>query len=455
MLAVLRSTSCHKRFDVEGNQITNKCSRVHWERVIHTIPVSIKIYKIARKSVHGSDEKRRTPYNDHTLPKLMNDCKIDTVECHVLKIDDGEKKTNPENQPEYESLPGTDYYLQEAGYVYSTNSEHLLVKVETDSDEYGWGEVQAPVVPEVSAELITSLAGPLVLGKDPRNVEVLWDRMYDSMNIRGHFLGFMIDAMAAIDIALWDLRGKLLGQSVSALLGGKQRDRLPAYVTGGSISHLDEGFDGIKIGVHGPEDVPIEIDRDRIEDPSQIKVDNHWRFDSAHEAIVVDKHVEEFGAAFVEAPLIPEDISGAARISKSLDIPLALGESLRTVHDFRERIEQDAVDIGQPDINRTGITEGKRIVDLLDANGRPVAPHMSASLGPGIAATWHISSAAPNFEIQEHAVNLGPKANRFLDPGITIDEGTLVVPTEPGLGIDIDETAVESYRTEFSQVTTE
>jgi L-alanine-DL-glutamate epimerase-like enolase superfamily enzyme len=378
---------------------------------------------------------------------------IESIECYSVRIGEGDDDDIKFRSEERDTFPGTNYFLNEAGFVYSTCIEQLLVKVTAENGEHGWGEVQAPVVPDVPRRLIQDMLGPMVLGMDPLKTDEIWKRMYESMNIRGHFLGFMIDAMAGIDIALWDLKGKLLSESVATLLGGRQREQLSAYVTGGDLEHFDQGFGGIKVGVHGADDLPLSIDLDRAPSPAAVKVDNHWRFKSAHEAIRVNRRLEELGLGFIEAPLPPEDIDGAARVATALDVPVALGESLRTTHDFKIRLDREAFDIGQPDINRTGITEGRRIADLLDEHGRPTAPHVGGSLGVAMAATWQLSAAISNFGIQEHQHARFEASNGFLDPELSIEDGDLVVPEGPGLGIDVDEDALAPHVTASSRCT--
>ena len=243
----------------------------------------------------------------------------------------------------------------------------------------------------------------MLLAEGPVDVERLWDRMYESMNVRGHYQGFMIDAMAGLDIALWDLKGKILDAPVSSLLGSRRRDELSAYVTGpGENAHeyLTEGFIAIKIG-RVTDISDLDSVQGAVSDypPASLLVDHHWSMDAAHDAIRLGRQLEELGVGFVEAPLPPEDIDVAARVTDALDVPVALGESLRTTHDFKLRLQRNALDIAQPDVNRTGLTEGMRIAALVDAHRQPVAPHIGGSPSVAMIATWHLSSAIPNFLI--------------------------------------------------------
>ena len=368
---------------------------------------------------------------------------IESVESFVVKI--GGRETG---HPYYGE---TDYYPADS-CVYSSKFEQTLVKVTTESGLKGWGEVQAPVAPEVAATLIETLLGPMLLGEDPVAVERLWDRMYESMNVRGHYQGFMIDAMAGLDIALWDLKGRILDAPVSSLLGSRRRDELTAYVTGpdeDAHEYLTEGFSGVKVG-RVTDITDLDSIRTDLNDhpPESLLVDHHWSMDAAHEAIRLGRQLEEIGVGFIEAPLPPEDIDGAARITEALDVPVALGESLRTTHDFKLRLQRDAFDIAQPDINRTGLTEGMRIAELVDTYGRPVAPHIGGSLSIAMVATWHLSSALPNVLIQEHQPERFAASNEYLQSGIEIDSGRLPVPDGPGLGIDVAESALAPHITD-------
>jgi len=184
-------------------------------------------------------------------------------------------------------------------------------------------------------------------------------------------------------------------------------------------------------------------------------VDHHWSFDSAQEAISLGRELERIGVGFVEAPLPPADIDGAARVTRALDVPVALGESLRTTHDVKLRVERDAFDIAQPDINRTGLTEGMRISSFVDAHGRPVAPHIGGSLSVAMVATWHLSSAIPNFLVQEHQPARFAASNEYLQSPIELHDGTLPVPDGPGLGVDIDESALAPHVEETTVVRAE
>ncbi|MDF2625216.1 MAG: enolase, partial [Kosakonia cowanii] len=154
--------------------------------------------------------------------------KISRIDCFPLKI------TTPQAYlgGEVKASDSDYYYRPEYRCVYSRKMETCLVKITTDSGHVGWGEALAPVVPQVIAELITQLFAPLLTGQSPFASQVLNARMYDAMRDRGHITGYHIDALAAVDIALWDLKGQILNQPVYQLLGGAFREQIPCYVSG-------------------------------------------------------------------------------------------------------------------------------------------------------------------------------------------------------------------------------
>ena len=124
--------------------------------------------------------------------------------------------------------------------TYPDGEQTVLVRIETDSGLTGWGEAHAPYAPTVTQTLIVDLLAPLMLGQDPMASDVLWERMYAAMRLRGHNTGFTMEAIAGVDIALWDLRGQMTGQPIYALLGGPYRTRLPAYASGVPGANADD-----------------------------------------------------------------------------------------------------------------------------------------------------------------------------------------------------------------------
>ena len=357
----------------------------------------------------------------------------------------------------------TDYFIR-PGFptVYSRNNEALLVRIETDHGLVGWGEALAPVVPEAVAAIVVRLLRPLVLGADPCDVEVLWNRMYDSMRVRGHLTGLFIDAAAAVDIALWDLFGQAVKQPVSRLLGGRQRERLKVYHSGVAGNSPEErattarqlvaqGFRALKFHLgHSPSDdiASIAAAREAVGGDVALMLDTHWTY-SVNEAMQIGQKVEPYGLLFFEAPIIPEDTAGHAALAQALAVPIAIGEGERSRWQFLNLLQARAVDVAQPDIGRTGLTEGRRIAVLTEAFNVPVAPHVSTGLGIRFAATLHYGAALSNFLILEHQGKLLDAINASLTEPITVQGSEIVVPSGPGLGVTLKESAVSPYWTAY------
>jgi galactonate dehydratase len=355
------------------------------------------------------------------------------------------------------------HYILRGGFstVYSTHNEALLVRVETDDGRVGWGEALAPVVPEAVATLVTRLLRPLILGADPCDVEPLWNRMYNSMRVRGHLTGFFIDALAAVDIALWDLFGQVAQQPICRLLGGRQREKVRVYhsgVPGGTIAErvesaralVAQGFTAFKLhmGLGAGEDVAtVAALREALGPDVGIMLDGHWRY-SVKEALAIGQQIERHNAAFFEAPISPEDTAGHAALAQALAVPIAIGEGERTRWQFLSLLQARAVDIAQPDIGRTGLTEGRRIATLCEAFNVPVAPHVSTGLGIRFAATLHYSAALGNFYMLEYQGKLMESINASLTTPFAMEAGEVAVPEGPGLGVTPNEEAVAPYWTE-------
>lgn len=377
--------------------------------------------------------------------------KISHVECFPLKI-----------TPEQVYLGGdaagasTDYYYRpEYRCVYSRKMETCLVKITTDDGHVGWGEALAPVVPQVIAELITQLFTPLLIGHSPFSSAVLNSKMYDAMRDRGHITGYHIDALAAVDIALWDLKGKILNLPVWQLLGGAYRESIPCYVSGLPEPTLDarcalarrwqkKGFTAMKLalGYGVKEDIAnVRAIRETLGDDAQIFLDAHWNY-SVAQAAELATALHPLGLGFLEAPLLPEDISGHRELRAKSPVPIALGETERTRYQFKPFIEQRAADILQPDVGRTGISELMHIAALAETWNIQIAPHLSVGLGPCIAASIHVAAAIPNLFMLEYQPPVFAIANQLLNTPLICEQGHYQLPQTPGLGIDINEQRV-------------
>lgn len=377
--------------------------------------------------------------------------KISRIDCFPLKI------TTPQAYlgGEVKASDSDYYYRAEYRCVYSRKMETCLVKITTDSGHVGWGEALAPVVPQVIAELITQLFAPLLTGQSPFASQVLNARMYDAMRDRGHITGYHIDALAAVDIALWDLKGQILDQPVYQLLGGAFREQIPCYVSGLPEPDLparcalalrwqQKGFNAIKLalGYGVQQDIEnVRAIRDALGPHASLFLDAHWNYSVAQAAELANA-LHPLGVGFLEAPLLPEDIAGHRELRAKSPLPIALGETERTRYQFKPFIEQRAMDIVQPDVGRTGITELMHIASLAQTWNLQVAPHLSVGLGPCIAASIHVAAALPNLFMLEYQPPVFELANQLLDTPLVCEAGHYTLPQGAGLGIAINEARV-------------
>ena len=356
-----------------------------------------------------------------------------------------------------------DYYLRpEYRCPYSKNMETLLVKVTCSGGISGWGEALAPVLPDVAGRIISELFTPVLLGRDPLDRGVIWNMLYGLMRDRGYYSGFMVDAISAVDCALWDIAGKHFGVPVYKLLGGAYRTEIPAYISGLPVAGLDEkvalalswkekGFKAIKlqIGYGMDEDIRImRALREALGADFKLMIDAHWNYTVA-QAVKLAHRLEELDVEFLECPLNPENLAGYSELAATVSIPVTLGEADRTHWRYKDILDRNSCDIVQPDVGRCGISELMRISELAELYGKPVAPHLSVGQAGCIAATLHCDAAIYNFYgMQEYHPSILPVANEFLIDPIKCENGAFSIPEGAGLGIEFDEDKVRYYSSE-------
>jgi galactonate dehydratase len=330
--------------------------------------------------------------------------------------------------------------------LYSTNFETALIRVTLENGLYGWGEAQAPLAPEVSCEIVRLLLTPALVDADfdgsRSSIEALWDRMYSAMRVRGQTGGFMLDAISGVDLALWDLAGKIAQAPVYALLGGS-RVSMPAYVSGlpangrneAALRYRSQGFRKFKLFFDTPAEADFLRSMDAMPDGAQVAVDALWRFDLSA-ACTFGAELDARGALWFEAPMPPEDPIAHGQLAAAIHTPVAIGESYRTRYEIASFVRERAVEVLQPDLGRCGITEGLR---MAQAAGAPVVPHVSIAMGPQVAAALHFASALSQCTLVEYNPQVLEVANRFLRAPIAIEGDSYRVPSEPGLGVELNE----------------
>ena len=360
-------------------------------------------------------------------------------------------------------LPGTHYYIEPQWlHVYSTQTESCLVKITADDGTIGWGEAQSPITPQTTATLISTLLGPALLGQNLGDADKLYERLYYLMLARGHTGSFTMDAIAALDTAVWDIRGQREKRPIFDLLGGAKRRDLPAYVSGLRVSGLDDkiklarticddGYAGAKIftGASIAEaETEIRSIREAIPHDRFFAVDAICKYDLA-QALRLGAILDDVEAVWFEAPLDAEDVEGHATLARKIKTPVAIGETLRTVRQFEPWFKSGALGIAQPDVMRTGVTATMRIAARGAEQKVPTTLHVGVCTGIGMAATWQVAAALPESGLpQEHQFAPFEVANRFLKTPLEAREGKLIVPQRPGIGVEVDEAKVLSFATE-------
>jgi L-alanine-DL-glutamate epimerase-like enolase superfamily enzyme len=278
--------------------------------------------------------------------------------------------------------------------------------------------------------------------------------MYSTQRLRGYSNGFFTEAIAGVDLALWDILGKFSGQPVYQLLGGKYRSRIPTYkgIGGSSISALKEsaakaiaeGFGAVKMSLSkgaGTNDLNRVLETaESIRGKGQLLVDSLGGY-KLYEAVKVGRELDKAGVGWWEDPLTPDDTENYPKLADALDTPIVAGEELSNRFQFRDLFASKSVDIINPDVCRAaGITEMKRIAILADAHGIMWAPHVSTGTAPYVSASIHLACATPNFLIMEGGdIFAGPLGNRLLKQPFDWTPGYATVPERPGLGVEFDE----------------
>ena len=342
-----------------------------------------------------------------------------------------------------------------------------FLKIETDEGITGWGE---PVLEGRAHTVATAVdeLGDYLIGKDPALIEDHWTVLYRAGFYRGG--GVHMSALAGIDQALWDIKGKSLGVPVHALLGGQLRDRIRVYSWIGGDRPGDtanmardcgsRGFSAVKmnateemqfVDTHAKIDAVLErvqAIRDAMGADFGIGVDFHGRVHRPM-AKVIAKELEPYRLMFIEEPVLSEHAEALKEIANHCSTPIALGERLFSRWDFKRILADGYVDIVQPDPSHAGgITETRKIAAMAEAYDVALALH--CPLGPiALAANLQLDAVCYNAFIQEQSLGIHYNTTNDLldylkDPSVfAYREGFVAIPQGPGLGIDIDEEVVE------------
>ena len=323
----------------------------------------------------------------------------------------------------------------------------LFLKVDTDEGITGIGECSG--WPRVIETAIHDLK-PILLGRDPTHIERIWQLMLTAMMGHGMLGTVGGGAMTGIDMALWDIKGKVLGTPVWNLLGGKVRDRIRIYGHANTpevaLSLKHRGLTALKCGGVSDPVRKVAGIREAVGSDMDIMIDLHgppWM--TPADAARLARALEPYELAWIEDPIAPENLEGYRRIRDAAHVPLASGERMSTIFGERELIERELVDVIQPDTGRAGgISQMKKIAAMAEAHHIMMAPH-SGSLGPVAEyAALHVLAAIPNALILERIEDDWEGRARTVVPNPVQKDGFLTVPSAPGLGVDIDEDFVRA-----------
>jgi galactonate dehydratase len=356
----------------------------------------------------------------------------------------------------------TDYEL------YEVPPRWLFLRLETSDGRVGWGEPVVEGRARTVRGAVEELMETSLLGEDPAPIADHWQAMYRGGFYRGGPV--LMSAIAGIDQALWDLKGKAFGAPVYELLGGPVREKMrvyqwvggdrPADVGEAAKEKVAQGFSALKMNatpefrrVENPAAVEAAVDRirevrERVGSEVDIGVDFHGRVAKSMAKRLAAK-LEPYDPMFVEEPVLPEHNEALPDIATHTSTPIATGERLYSRWDFKQLFEQGTVDIIQPDLSHAGgITEVKKIADMAEAYDVALAPH--CPLGPiALAACLQVDGVCQNALIQEQSLDIhyneGSDVLDYLTEPSVFDyhEGFVDLPDGPGLGIELDEAVVE------------
>lgn len=349
-------------------------------------------------------------------------------------------------------------------HAYRTN--WVFVKVITDSGLYGVGEATLEYREPTVVQAIKELERYLV-GKDPHNIEAFWHDAYRDAYWRGGVV--LMSALAGVEMALWDIKGKDLGVPVYQLLGGKVRDSVKCYANAWFAGAkkpeefaqkakiaVKNGFSGLKWDPFGKEYLNIDpkhlneaLDciaavKDAVGDQVHLIIEGHGRF-NVPTAVRIGNALEKFGILWFEEPIPPDDKKGIAWIRSKIATPVSGGERLYSRFEYADYLRMECADFWQPDVSHAGgIMEVRKIAAMAESHYIPVCPHNPS--GPvANAATLQLAACIPNFYLLETMANDIPWRADVSTEKVKFENSEMFIPDLPGLGIDINEEEIAKH----------
>ncbi|MBC63970.1 MAG: dehydratase [Chloroflexi bacterium] len=354
-------------------------------------------------------------------------------------------------------------FLEFSANHHNASRNWLVIKLNTDDPKlFGLGDASAMEDEDEVKSIISSWTDKYLTGKEPLESEVLWTNLYHDPHARGGRLA--TTSLSGIDIALWDLKGKILKQPVWKLLGGSFREKIRVYANGWYTNPgspelnadeakkvVDMGYTALKFDPFGQKNYykisleELDIAEKRVEsvrksvgDNIDILIEAHAKFNVMN-AIKIGKKLEKYNPLWYEEPVSEERVSELLEVRKKVNIPIATGERLYTKFPFAEIVDKHAADILQPDIaNAGGITELKKISAIAEAKHITMAPHNVCS-PVGAIAEMHLDKSIVNFEIQEYHAEFYTEHYFSVFHGFPRQsDGHIKLSDKPGLGLEIN-----------------
>lgn len=363
-----------------------------------------------------------------------------------------------------------------------------LIRIETDSGIDGWGETTLGYFAGETVPALVEFFKSVLMGRDPMQLSSVHRALYDEA-VWWARAGAGRSVLSGIELALWDIAGKALKVPVYQLLGGAVRDRIPVYASGGPACwplednlkkvqfYIDQGYRATKLSTHfyvhesdpdvgckRMDEIPIpfaqlieEIGanfqnlRHEFGNEIDLAIDGHQgglpNPIPVTEAIAIAEVLEPYHLRFFEEPLAYTDLDGYVELKSRSKIPIAGGESLSGLDQFHTLLGRNGLHMIQPDIGWVGgLQETQRIIHHAEATNVSTAIHTGASFGPSLAASWHLAAATQSVQWLEHVVASSSIQKELLCDSIDLKDGTIGIPSAPGLGVNITPELLDKYR---------
>jgi L-alanine-DL-glutamate epimerase-like enolase superfamily enzyme len=375
-------------------------------------------------------------------------------------------------------------------WAFRTDMSTALIRVDTDAGVSGWGECIVGYFAPTVVPALVDFYKPVILGADPRSIDLIWRKMYTASIYWGR-TGAGLSAISGIEMALWDLNGKLLNAPVWQLLGGRARDRIRVYASGGGAlwpleatvkkvrTYKEMGYGAAKIGAQYTLATPRE---DAANKPDawirlgagstaemaeregekfrtlrrefgpefELLLDGHQGArvhpTSTMEALRICQAIEPYGILLYEEPLSYLNVEGYAELRRRTTVPISGGESLAGVPEFQAYFDREALDIVQPDVSYVGgISVTRRILDQALSRHHRAAIHTGGAAGPAFAASVHLSVAHDACVILEQVPAARHVERELIADPIELKDGCIAAPTLPGLGLNITDEFIQAH----------